>query len=109
MVKEYHKLVRDRIPEIIRQSGVECETSTLCESEYRQALREKLIEEAREAASAEEANLVTELADIYEVIDGIMESYGIKRETVVAEQINRRQERGSFAKRIQLLWTEGLK
>ena len=44
MEKEYHKLVRDRIPEIIHQSGNECEFVILSDPEYRQALRQKLIE-----------------------------------------------------------------
>lgn len=106
MRKEYHKLVRDKIPEIIQQSGLKCETVTLSESEYRQALRQKVVEEAQEVAVAEEQNLITELADIYEVIDAIIETYGINRELIIAEQIRRRNERGGFQKRIKLLWTE---
>lgn len=106
MRKEYHKLVRDKIPEIIQQSGLKCETLTLSESEYRQALREKVVEEAQEVAAADEQNLITELADIYEVIDAIIENYGINRELIIAEQIRRRQERGGFQKRVKLLWTE---
>ncbi|HEY9295691.1 MAG TPA: nucleoside triphosphate pyrophosphohydrolase [Phormidium sp.] len=106
MRKEYHKLVRDKIPEIIQQSGSKCETLILAESEYRQALRHKVVEEAQEIAVADEENLVTELADIYEVIDAIIEIYGINRELIIAEQIRRRQERGGFQKRIKLLWTE---
>jgi predicted house-cleaning noncanonical NTP pyrophosphatase (MazG superfamily) len=106
MRKEYHKLVRDKIPEIIQQSGLKCETLTLSESEYRQALRQKVVEEAQEVAAADEENLITELADIYEVIDGIVETYGINRELIIAEQMRRRNERGGFQKRIKLLWTE---
>ena len=106
MRKKYHKLVRDKIPEIIQQSGLKCETLTLSESEYRQALREKVVEEAQEIAVADEENLITELADIYEVIDAIIETYGINRELIIAEQMRRRQERGGFQKRIKLLWTE---
>ncbi|MFB2939335.1 nucleotide pyrophosphohydrolase [Aerosakkonemataceae cyanobacterium BLCC-F154] len=106
MRKEYHKLVRDKIPEIIQQSGLKCETLTLAESEYREALRQKVVEEAQEIAVAEEQNLITELADIYEVIDTIIETYGINRELIIAEQIRRRNERGGFQKRIKLLWTE---
>ena len=106
MRKKYHKLVRDKIPEIIQQSGLKCETLTLSESEYRQALREKVVEEAQEIAVADEENLITELADIYEVIDTIIEIYGINRELIIAEQIRRRNERGGFQKRIKLLWTE---
>lgn len=106
--KEYNKLVRDRIPEIIRQSNDRCEIRRLSEAEYRQALREKLIEEAREAAEAnDDAQLVTELADLYEVINAVMETYGISSESVIAEQEKRRAERGGFQQRIQLLWTEG--
>ncbi|MBE9226196.1 nucleoside triphosphate pyrophosphohydrolase [Phormidium sp. LEGE 05292] len=106
MRKEYDKLVRDKITEIIQQSGLKCETLTLPESEYRQALRQKVVEEAQEVAVADEENLITELADIYEVIDAIIETYGINRELVIAEQMRRRQERGGFQKRIKLLWTE---
>jgi len=106
MRKEYHKLVRDKIPEIIQQSGLKCETLTLSESEYRQALRQKVVEEAQEVAVADEENIITELADIYEVIDAIMETYGINRELIIAEQMRRRNERGGFQKRIKLLWTE---
>ncbi|TAE56625.1 MAG: hypothetical protein EAZ88_03705 [Oscillatoriales cyanobacterium] len=52
MEKKYYKLVRDRIPDIIRESGNECETAVLSDEEYRQALRQKLIEEAAEVAQA---------------------------------------------------------
>lgn len=48
----YNKLVRDRIPEIIRQDGRECGTERMSEAEYVQALREKLVEEARGCGSA---------------------------------------------------------
>lgn len=103
MGKRYQKLVRDRIPEIIRQHNKTCETVTLSEAEYRQALRQKLIEEATEAAEATEAELVTELADLYEVIDALMQVYQISPQAAIAEQKRRREERGGFDRRIQLL------
>ncbi|MFB2875743.1 nucleotide pyrophosphohydrolase [Floridanema aerugineum] len=106
MRKEYHKLVRDKIPEIIQQSGLKCETLTLAESEYREALRQKVVEEAQEVVTADEEDLIAELADIYEVIDAIIETYGINRELIIAEQMRRRNERGGFQKRVKLLWTE---
>jgi predicted house-cleaning noncanonical NTP pyrophosphatase (MazG superfamily) len=46
-----HKLVRDRIPETIQQDGRECATEMMSEAEYRQALLQKLLEEAQEAAA----------------------------------------------------------
>jgi predicted house-cleaning noncanonical NTP pyrophosphatase (MazG superfamily) len=106
MRKEYNKLVRDRIPEIIRHQGSECEVREMSESEYCQALLAKLIEEAQEAATAEPQELVTELADLYEVIDTIMKVYDIDRDLVLAEQEKRRIERGGFTTRIRLLWTQ---
>ncbi|MBR8838171.1 MAG: nucleoside triphosphate pyrophosphohydrolase [Stigonema ocellatum SAG 48.90 = DSM 106950] len=105
MRKDYNKLVRDRIPEIIRRHGRECEVMEMSQSEYCQALREKLIEEAQEAATAEPEELVTELADLYEVIDTIMTEYGIHRDLLLAEQKQRRIDRGGFTKRIRLLWS----
>jgi predicted house-cleaning noncanonical NTP pyrophosphatase (MazG superfamily) len=105
VVTEYNKLVRDRIPEIIRQSGNNCEIAILSDAEYRQALRLKLIEEAAEVAEAEGEDLVTELADLYEVIDALVASYEIAGDRVLQEQIKRRQARGGFAKKIMLLRT----
>jgi len=103
--KQYHKLVRDRIPEIIRKSGNECEFVILSEAEYRQALLQKLIEEAGEAASADEEDLVAELADLYEVIDALMASSGISGDRILEAQVKRREERGGFAQKIMLLRT----
>ena len=104
--REYNKLVRDRIPEIIRQQGLDCEVIRLSESEYRQALREKLIEEAKEASRAGDRDLVRELADLCEVIDAMMAAYGISQEIVNVERERKRQERGCFSERLQLLWVE---
>lgn len=105
MVKEYNKLVRDRIPEIIRQSGIECETAVLLDAEYCQALRLKLIEEATEVAEANRDELVAELADLYEVIDALMLSYGISDDRILNAQAKRRETRGGFAQKIMLLRT----
>ena len=105
MEKEYHKLVRDRIPEIIRQSGNECEVVILSQAEYRQALRLKLIEEATEVAEANDNELVAELADLYEVIDTLMASYGISGDRILNAQAKRRETRGGFTQKIMLLRT----
>ena len=105
MNKEYNKLVRDRIPEIIKQSGIDCEVAILPDAEYRQALRLKLIEEATEVAEANENELVAELADLYEVIDALMLSYGISGDRILDAQAKRRETRGGFAQKIMLLRT----
>ncbi len=106
MRQEYNKLVRDYIPEIIRQSGNQCEVAIMSEAEFRQALREKLLEEAQETAAASPQDLVSELADLQEVMDALLAVYGIEREDMLKEQRRKRTERGGFERRIRLLWTD---
>ena len=103
---EYNKLVRDRISEIICDSGIQCKTTTLSNLEYIEALREKLVEEAKEAAIAPPEELAQELADVMEVMDTLMAAAGINRETVREIQRDKRSMRGGFNNRIKLLWTE---
>lgn len=105
MEKRYSKLVRDRIPEIIQRSGNQCQTRILSDAEYEKALREKLIEEATEAATASSEELMQELADLYEVIDALIIASGLDPETILAQQRKRREERGGFTDKIQLLAT----
>ena len=103
---EYHKLIRDRIPEIIQQDGKTYEIVRLSEEEYPKALREKLIEEAREAAAAPVEGLQMEIADLYEVLDTLMKLYNIDGKTVREVQQQRYLKRGGFEQRLQLLWSE---
>ena len=48
MKKEYHKLIRDRIPEIIAANGQSAEIRILSDAEYTAALEKKLTEEVAE-------------------------------------------------------------
>ncbi|HHX45357.1 MAG TPA: nucleoside triphosphate pyrophosphohydrolase [Chloroflexi bacterium] len=102
----YDKLVRDRIPEVIRTSGRRCGTRVLEEEEYRTALRQKLVEEAREAARAGPEELAGELVDILELIDALLAAEGIDAAAVGELRARKREERGGFEERICLLWTE---
>ena len=107
MRKQYHKLVRDAIPEIIQQLGGTCEVVTLTEEQYQQALREKLVEEAHEVAQVSNPQgLLVELADVYEVLDALVSIYGISIQAIQEEKERRRKERGGFQKRLYLLWSE---
>jgi predicted house-cleaning noncanonical NTP pyrophosphatase (MazG superfamily) len=101
MQKQYSKLVRDRIPDIIKNSGNHCETRILSDPEYQTALRQKLIEEATEAATASPEQLV----DLYEVIDALIAVTEIDQATILSQQRKRREERGGFSAKIQLIST----
>lgn len=104
--KTHNKLVRDCIPSILESQNIQFGIEEMPQIEYRQALRRKLIEEATEAAEAAEANLITELADLYEVIDATMSAYDIQRNEVLACQMQRKTDRGAFRRKLRLLWTE---
>ena len=102
----YNKLVRDRIPELIEREGRPLRMETLTQADFRTALLDKLLEEAREGCEATAEQLPTELADVLEVIDAIVSTFGIQRATLLALQEQRRNERGGFNRRIKLCWTE---
>ena len=105
--RAYDKLVRDLIPEIVQRSGHTCAVETLHDDQaFRSAFRDKLIEEAREASAARDEDLATELADLQEVIDALIDAYELTHEAVRNLQHRRREERGGFSQRLRLLWTE---
>ena len=107
MRKVYNKLVRDRIPEIIRQHGDMCQIETMTETEFQVALRQKVVEEAEEVMQAmTKRELLKELADLYEVVEMLLQSNNITIDMVRIEQEQRHKERGGFTHHTKLLWTE---
>ncbi len=71
---DYNKLVRDKIPEIIKASGDKPITRILDEKEYLTELIKKLKEEV---AEFEDKPSLEELADIKEVTIALREAMGI--------------------------------
>ncbi len=107
MRKLYNKLVRDNIPAIIRQHGDTCQTEIMTESEFQLALRQKIVEEAQEVMkTTAHSELVSELADLYEVVETLLQTNNITTDMLQTEQEHRRATRGGFMQRIKLLWTE---
>jgi predicted house-cleaning noncanonical NTP pyrophosphatase (MazG superfamily) len=107
MRTHYHKLIRDRIPEIMDAAGVGYQLGTLAGDDYARALREKLLEEATEVVQAGDRDaLLLELADLREVIDALCADAGVSEAELAQAQRQRRAERGAFARRLELLWTE---
>ncbi len=99
MKKCYHKLVRDRIPEMIEASGSRCTTEILSEAAYLQKLHEKLAEELQEYLQSGEAE---ELADLLEVMQAVAKARGIRWEEVEATRQKKKAARGGFEERILL-------
>ena len=89
------KLVRDRIPEIMRQQGKVPVIEQISGERLRLALKDKLVEEAEELRQADD--ITEELADVQEVIEALIEAYGLDRERIEAVKINKRLVRGDFS------------
>jgi predicted house-cleaning noncanonical NTP pyrophosphatase (MazG superfamily) len=106
MRRDYNKLVRDRIPCIIQENGKQFAVEIMPEAEFRQALLEKLVEEAQEVPQAKLGGLINELADLQEVISAVLAAWGISPQAVQQVQDQRHAERGGFEQRFKLLWTE---
>lgn len=102
----YNKLVRDRIPEIIAANGAEAVTRALTPTEFVQALKEKLIEEAREIAGATSPEeLRIELADALEIIHALIDATQIPLDGIERTRRERVVSRGAFMKRTLLIET----
>ena len=97
--KKYNKLVRDRIPDIIMQSGKRPAYSFLSDEEYLAKLDEKLNEEL---AEYQESKSMEELADLLEVIRAVAVARGSSIEEVEAIRQDKAAKRGGFVKRILL-------
>ena len=106
--QKYGKLIRDRIPRIIEESGSSCRVRRLSPGEYGRALREKIREEAEEMLRARGRNaLINELIDIQELLDAIRRSLGMGAGIFLEAVRRKRRERGGFRKRLFLEYTEG--
>lgn len=103
MKKTYNKLVRDRIPQIIEQSGKRCRVEVLSEEDYLRMVDAKLDEELAEYHAD---GSVEELADLLEVIYAAAVARGCSREALERIRVEKAEKRGAFAKKLLLVDVE---
>jgi len=96
---EYHKLVRDRIPEIIEKDGKSCVCSELSQEDYITMLDQKLNEEL---AEYQESKSMEELADLLEVMSAVASARGSSLDEVEKIRLKKKEKRGGFEKKILL-------
>lgn len=96
---EYNKLVRDKIPDIIRQKGQVPVTHVVDNAEYQQRLIDKLEEEVAEFKANPSKE---ELADIQEVVNALAKALGLTKAELEAYRKQKAKASGSFSKRIIL-------
>lgn len=103
MEQLFNKLVRDNIPDKIKNNGEEAVTRVLSIEEYKIELYKKLEEEKNEVINSKnKEELIEELADLLEVLDAIMSVDNISKEQVNNVKEEKRLKRGGFDKRIYL-------
>ncbi len=101
---KYNKLVRDKIPEIIKiNEGKESKTRILADEEYLKQLNLKLMEETKEYLESGE---VEELADIEEVLRALLSYKKVSYKEFESIRKAKVEKRGAFKKRIYLIGVE---
>lgn len=102
----YNKLVRDRVPEIIRQDGHGAVTRVLDHDGFLAELLAKLVEEAQEARVASADDLPAELADVLEVLQAAVTAASMTWEELLAVAGGKRARRGGFSRQLFLEYVE---
>jgi predicted house-cleaning noncanonical NTP pyrophosphatase (MazG superfamily)/alkylation response protein AidB-like acyl-CoA dehydrogenase len=108
-MSEYQKLIRDKIPQIINSNNRKCQVKKLSNSEYKEALKHKLIEESQEVLTANKNNLLEEIADVYEVIDALIKVYKLEKKDIIKVQKHKGKLRGKFNEKLLLISIESAK
>lgn len=101
--KEYDKIVRDRIPEIIEASGRRAEIEFVSKERAIAGLEAKLTEELDEYFAD---HSLEEMADLLEVMRGILHHRGISWDELENVRQKKYAQRGGFEEGIRLLSVE---
>lgn len=107
MRKNYNKLVRDNIIDIILNDGGKPAFQILDDDSFKKALKEKLIEESKEVLDTEsKEDLISELSDVLEIIDSICQNNNISKEELEIKKEEKKNKRGGFDKKIFLEYSD---
>ena len=97
------KLIRDKIPEIVKSKGEEINVYIASEEEYNKKLLEKVLEEANEIVNSKNnEELKEEISDLYEVLDSILKNKSISKNEILEIQKQKKEKKWGFENRIIL-------
>ncbi|MGY5875451.1 MAG: nucleoside triphosphate pyrophosphohydrolase [Candidatus Thorarchaeota archaeon] len=89
------KLVRDRIPEIIREKGTSPQVRVADKNELDLLMRQKVVEEAEELL---ESGAIEEVVDLLEILSALISLREFDDATFERMRYDKRKERGGFEK-----------
>jgi len=98
-IKVYNKLIRDKIPQIIEQSGKQAIIEKVSGKEYLDLLNAKLGEELQEYLDSQS---VEELADLVEVVYAILDHKEVSRLEFECIRKQKVEKRGAFQDKLLL-------
>lgn len=100
----YNKLIRDKIPQIIKNNGKTPTTRILPEDEYIKEICNKTQEELTEYLEAgTKEHKLEELSDLLELINALAEQEGTTLEEINNIRKKKAEERGAFQNRTFLI------
>ncbi|MEA1936603.1 MAG: nucleoside triphosphate pyrophosphohydrolase [Patescibacteria group bacterium] len=104
MQKIHNKLVRNKIPQAIKENQQIPIVRKLDDNDFVNELLRKLEEEIQEVIGArnDKEELTKEIGDVYEVIDAIIDLYKLDKNLILELQKKKKQERGGFEEKIYL-------
>ena len=102
MERIYNKLVRDKIPNIIKENGEMPVVRILDEIEYKNELEKKLYEEYKEVIESTGDDRLEELADMLEVISALANLENKHLNDIITIANKKNEKRGAFDEKIFL-------
>jgi len=98
-METYNKLVRDGVPKHLESNGIKFTSHIATDSEFKDKLQEKVVEEAIEL---KEAMTKEELADLLEVVEVLKKHEGWSTLEIEEIRLKKLKEKGGFDRHIIL-------
>ncbi len=104
---QYNKLIRDRIPLVMKKNGAAFKVRRLKLSAFKRELLKKVGEEASSLPRLKKKDDITdELADTLDVIKELQSVFKISNADIRKAQQQAMKRKGGFRKRIYLYWSQ---
>lgn len=104
---QYHKLIRDKIPLVMKKNRAEFKVKKLNAQSFKRELLKKVGEEASSLPRLRKKHeIANELADTLDVINEVKRVFKISDRQIRSEQRKAQTRKGGFKKRLFLFWAE---